>query len=80
MKTTMYISIKETADYLEISEPEVRQLIFHQKIRALYDGENYLVNKDQFQTHQKQMEKYRQMMQEYLQEPIPEDIDIKDED
>ncbi|MCZ0701684.1 excisionase family DNA binding protein [Natronobacillus azotifigens] len=76
----MYISIKETADYLEISEPEVRQLIFQQKIRALYDGENYLLNKDQFQTHQKQMEKYRQMMQEYLQEPIPEDIDIKDED
>lgn len=76
----MYISIKETADYLEISEQEVRQLIFQQKIRALYDGENYLVNKDQFQSHQKQMEKYRQMMQEYLQEPIPEDIDIKDED
>lgn len=76
----MYISIEETATYLEITEKEVRQLIFQQKIRAIHDGEQYLINKDQFSTHLEQMETYRQQIEEILNEPIPEDIDIKDED
>jgi len=76
----MYISIGETATYLDISEKEVRQLIFQQKIRAIHDGDHYLINKEQFKTHVEQMEEYRQLIEEILNEPIPEDIDIKDED
>jgi len=37
-------------------------------------------NKEQFKTHVEQMEEYRQLIEEILNEPIPEDIDIKDED
>ena len=76
----MYVSIAEAADYLEIAERDVMQLIFQGKIRAVHDGEQYLVNTAQFDTHLKEMEKYREMIQEFLSEPIPESPDVKDED
>ncbi len=50
------------------------------KIRAIHDGQQYLINKEQFQTHLEQLEKYKEMIQEFLNEPLPEDIDVKDED
>lgn len=76
----MYLTVKETAEYLSISESSVKALIQSKKIRALFDGESYLINKEQFNTHLKQVEKYKQLVEELLNEPIPEDIDIKDED
>ncbi len=76
----MYLSVKETADYLSMDEAKVSALILQGRIRALHDGEQFLVNKEQFTTHFEQVEKYRLMIQEYLNEPIPEDIDVKDED
>lgn len=76
----MYVTITEAADYLELTEKEIRQLIFQKKIRAVYDGEQYLVNTAQFDTHLKEMEKYRALMQEILSEPIPDSIFVKDED
>lgn len=76
----MYITIKETAEYLELPEEYIEQLIRQKRIRVLHDGEQYLVNRDQFQHYFEQMEKYRVMIQEYLDEPIPEDPDVKDED
>ncbi|MEQ2527271.1 helix-turn-helix domain-containing protein [Robertmurraya yapensis] len=76
----MYLTVKETAEYLSITESAVNELILSKKIRALHDGEQYLVNKEQFTTHLKQVEKYKELIEEILNEPIPEDIDIKDED
>ncbi|WP_077324505.1 excisionase family DNA-binding protein [Virgibacillus siamensis] len=76
----MYLTIKETAEYLELDEAKIRAFVLQGKIRAVYDGKQYLINKDQFSTHLEQMEKYREMIQEYLREPLPEDIDVKDED
>ena len=76
----MYMTIKETAEYLEIPEEYLRQLILNNKIRTVHDGDQYLINKNQFQNHMEQMEKYKRMIQEYLSEPIPEDPDVKDED
>lgn len=76
----MYLTIKETAEYLTISEEAIKKLISQKKIRAVFDGEDYLINKEQFHTYFKQMEKYKEMVEEYLSEPIPEDRDIKDED
>ncbi|WP_067843158.1 excisionase family DNA-binding protein [Amphibacillus sediminis] len=76
----MYVTIEAAAEYLKISEKEVRQLIFQQRIRAVHDGEIYLVNTAQFDTHLKQLEKYRALMQEILNQPIPESIYVKDED
>jgi excisionase family DNA binding protein len=76
----MYLTKKETAEFLAMSESTVEALIKQKKIRALYDGEQYLINKDQFSTHLKQMEKYKELVEEILSEPIPEDLDVKDED
>ncbi|MCH6265548.1 MULTISPECIES: excisionase family DNA-binding protein [Neobacillus] len=76
----MYLSIKETAEFLSTSEADVKKLIQQKKIRALFDGSDYLINKEQFNTHLKQMEKYKQLVEEILSEPIPEDLDVKDED
>ncbi|MBB6447710.1 excisionase family DNA-binding protein [Bacillus benzoevorans] len=76
----MYLTIKETAEYLALSEETIKKLIAQKKIRAFFEGEGYLINKEQFNTYFKQMEKYKEMVEEYLREPIPEDRDIKDED
>ncbi len=76
----MYLSIQETAEYLSIPEEQIKRLISQKKIKALFDGHQYLINKEQFNTHLEQMEKYKKFVEEYLSEPIPEDIDVKDED
>lgn len=76
----LYLTVKETAEYLSLPENAVVKLIQQKQIKALFDGENYLINQSQFDTHLKQMEKYKELIEEYLNEPIPEDRDIKDED
>ena len=76
----MYLTIEETAEYLSLPESYIEVLIVEKRIRAVHDGEQYLINKDQFNNHLEQMEKYKKQMMEYLNDPIPEDIDIKDED
>lgn len=76
----LYITIEETMEYLNLPKSYIEELIQQKKIRALFDGEQYLVNKEQFNTHLEQMEKYKQLVEEILNEPIPEDMDVKDED
>lgn len=76
----MYVTTKEIAEYLEYPIEYIEELIRLKKIKAFFDGEQYLINKDQFSTHLKQVELYKEMILEYLNEPIPDDIDIKDED
>ncbi|GAB3042861.1 excisionase family DNA-binding protein [Virgibacillus ainsalahensis] len=76
----MYLTIEETAEYLSIEESKIRAFVLQGRVRAIFDGEHYLINREQFNTHLDQVEKYRKMIQDYLNEPIPEDIDVKDED
>ncbi|MEE6450858.1 excisionase family DNA-binding protein [Gottfriedia acidiceleris] len=76
----MYLTIKETAEYLDLDESYIKQLIQEQKIRVVHDGEQYLIYKEQFNNHLEQMEKAKKMIADYYNEPIPEDIDVKDED
>ncbi|ADU29140.1 excisionase family DNA-binding protein [Evansella cellulosilytica] len=76
----MYLTVKETAEYLEVSEMYVKNLINQRKIRAVHDGDQFLINKAQFNTHMDQLEKYKELIEQILNEPIPEDIDVKDED
>ncbi|MFC0043940.1 excisionase family DNA-binding protein [Metabacillus iocasae] len=76
----MYVTLKEAADYLSLPESYLEALIQQKQIRAVHDGNQYLVNKEQFNTHLEQVEKYRKLIEEILNEPIPEDIDVKDED
>ncbi|NKE06940.1 excisionase family DNA-binding protein, partial [Mesobacillus selenatarsenatis] len=74
----MYLTVIEAAEYLSIPEKQVENMIFQRKIRAIHDGEQYLIYKDQFNTHLKQVEKYKKLVEEIMNEPVPEDIDIKD--
>ncbi|PFH88460.1 excisionase family DNA-binding protein [Bacillus sp. AFS088145] len=76
----MYLTIKETAEYLDLDESYIKQLIQEQKIRVVHDGEQYLIYKEQFNNHLEQIEKAKKMIADYYNEPIPEDIDVKDED
>ncbi|MEK5264313.1 MULTISPECIES: excisionase family DNA-binding protein [Bacillus] len=76
----MYLTIGETAEYLEVSEAYVEKLIQQKKIRYVFDRESYLIYQGQFQTHMKQLEQYKELIQDILNEPIPEDPDVKDED
>ncbi len=76
----MYVTIKEIAEHISMSEKAVESLIVEGKIRAVHDGKQFLINKDQFTTHLEQVAKYKKLIDEILQEPIPEDIDVKDED
>lgn len=77
----MYLTVEETADYLSVSVPYVESLILQGKIRVLRDGEGeVLIYKDQFKTHFEQLNKYKRLVEELGNEPIPEDKDIKDED
>ncbi|MBS4220404.1 excisionase family DNA-binding protein [Bacillus sp. FJAT-49711] len=77
----MYLTIEETAEYLSVSIPYVEQLILQGKIRFLRDSEGaVLIYKEQFRTHFEQLEKYKVLVEELANEPIPEDIDVKDED
>lgn len=76
----MYLTITETAEYLGIEEADIRALVLQGRIRAVYDGENYLINKEQFTTHLEQVEEYRKRMKAYFEESLPEDPDVNDED
>lgn len=76
----IYLNLNEAAEYLSISEEKLRRLIVQGRIRAIHDGNEYLLNKEQFNTHLRQMEKYKELAEEYYNEPIPEDRNIKDED
>lgn len=76
----MYLTIKEVAEYLSLKESYIENLVSQNRIRSIYDGEQYLINKEQFNTHLEQMKKYKDSVQELLNEPIPEDFDVKDED
>lgn len=76
----VYITVLELADYLHLSPDYVYQQIKVGNIRAVYDGEQFLVNKDQFVNTKEQIEKQILQWREEQQQAIPLDIDVKDED
>ncbi len=76
----MYVTIKEIADYLHLSPDYVFQQIKAGNVRAVHDGNQYLVNKDQFSTTRENIEKQILLWKEEQAEDIPADIDVKDED
>lgn len=76
----MYLTIKETAEYLSMTESAITKLVHEQRIRSVHDGTQYLINKDQFNDHIEQVEKAKKQLEEWRNEPIPESVDVKDED
>lgn len=41
----MYLTIKETAEFTSLPEEYVHNLVLTNKIRAVHDGQQYLINK-----------------------------------
>lgn len=78
--SALYLTIDETAEFLQFPVSYIESLIQQRRIRAVHNGSEYLINKEQFNTHLEQMEEYKKLIEEYLNEPIPEDRDVKDED
>lgn len=76
----MYMTIKETAEYLGMPVQQVQKYVTDGRIRSVHDGEQYLINQGQFDLYFTQLETVKLQIEEYLSEPIPADRDIKDED
>ncbi|WP_316571610.1 excisionase family DNA-binding protein [Neobacillus sp. YIM B06451] len=76
----MYLTIKETAEYLSLPEHYIRELVAQKRIRAVFDGEQYVINSEQFKNHFDHVELAKKLIEEWRNEPLPEDPDVKDED
>lgn len=76
----MYLTIEQTADYLNLSVNEIIRLIRERQIRTLTVDDEILIYREQFNLFLREMEKKKYERDEYLQTPIPEDPDVKDED
>ena len=76
----MYQTIEGIAEYLEVDITYVLYLIREKQISTITVDDEVLINRSQFDFFIKQRQKMIEEYQKYLDEPIPEDIDIKDED
>lgn len=76
----MYKTVEETANELSMPIDQVMRYIYAGRIRAVHDGEQYLVNSSQFDTYFQQLERIKEEIEIWRNTPIPEDIDVKDED
>ncbi|MEK3936161.1 excisionase family DNA-binding protein [Sporosarcina sp. FSL W7-1349] len=76
----MYRTIEETAEYLGMPVEQVEKYILDGRIRAVHDGDQFLVNQAQFSLYFEQLETAKQLIEDYWSEPLPPDLDIKDED
>ena len=76
----MYMTIEETAEYLGMPVEQVRNYVWEGRIRSVHDGEQFLINQNQFSDYFNQLETLKKQIEEYLNEPLPPDRYIKDED
>ncbi|MDE1548895.1 helix-turn-helix domain-containing protein [Jeotgalibaca caeni] len=76
----MYLTIEETAEYLEVPVHEVHRWIRERQVRTVQVDGQTLLYKEQFNLFLKERKKQKAALEEYLNTPIPEDVDIKDED
>ncbi|WP_370646713.1 excisionase family DNA-binding protein [Brevibacillus sp. AF8] len=75
-----YLTVEETAAYLELPETFIMEKIKQGRIRAVHDGNEYIINKEQFNHHLEEIRKLREFEDVARHEPIPESYDVKDED
>ncbi|MGR6898552.1 helix-turn-helix domain-containing protein [Rummeliibacillus sp. TYF-LIM-RU47] len=76
----MYKSVADTAQDLSMPEHQVMRYVLEGRIRAVHDGQQFLVNSDQFERYFEQLDRIKEEIEIWKNTPIPEDIDIKDED
>lgn len=76
----MYKTVAETAKDISMPEDQVLRYIYEGRIKAVHDGEQFLVNSTQFDTYYRQLERIKEEIEIWRNTPVPEDIDVKDED
>ena len=76
----MYKTVEDTAVDLGMPQSQILQYIYNGQIRAVYDGEQFLINSAQFDTYHEQLARIKEEIDIWKNTPIPEDMDVKDED
>ncbi|MGE7691746.1 DNA-binding protein [Lysinibacillus sp. NPDC097214] len=76
----MYKTIEETAIDLSMPEDQILRLVYEGRIRSVFDGDQILINSGQFSTYFEQLDRIKEEIEIWRNTPIPEDIDVKDED
>lgn len=76
----MYKTVAETAKDISMPAEQVLRYIYEGRIKAVHDGEQFLINSTQFETYHEQLERIKEEIEIWRNTPIPEDIDVKDED
>lgn len=76
----MYITIQEAAEHLGMPVGQIQKYVLEGRIRSVHDGEQFLINQAQFSLYFEQLEVLKQQIDDWRNEPIPPDRDIKDED
>ncbi|MEJ9282244.1 MULTISPECIES: DNA-binding protein [Ureibacillus] len=76
----MYKTVSETAKDISMTEEMVLRYIYEGRIKAVHDGEQFLINSAQFETYHEQLKQIKEEIEFWRNTPIPEDIDVKDED
>lgn len=72
--------MSETAKDISMPEEMVLRYIYEGRIKAVHDGEQFLINSAQFETYHEQLKQIKEEIELWRNTPIPEDIDVKDED
>lgn len=78
--TIMYLTVEQTAEFLEVPVSEIYRLIREKQVRYLTVDDQILLYQEQFNLFLKERARQHAAYEEYLNTPIPEDKDIKDED
>ena len=76
----MYLTIEQTAEFLEVPVSGIYRLIREKQVRYLKVDDQVLLYQEQFSLFLKERDQQQVAYEEYLNTPIPEDKDIKDED
>ena len=76
----MYKSVEDTAVDLGMPQSQILQYIYNGQIRAVFDGEQFLINSAQFDMYHEQLARIKEEIEIWKNTPIPEDMDVKDED
>lgn len=76
----MYKTVEDTAVDLGMPQSQILQYIYNGQIRAVFDGEQFLINSAQFDTYHEQLARIKEEIEIWKNTPIPEDMDVKDED
>ncbi|MBS7344408.1 MAG: excisionase family DNA-binding protein [Caryophanon sp.] len=75
-----YKNVEETAKDLGMPQSQVLKYIYEGRIKAVFDGEEFLINSGQFDTYYEQLERIKEEIEVWRNTPIPDDMDVKDED